>query len=137
MNNQGEYFERSKKLPVRIGLAEFNKYVKPCLSRAKRGPAGKLSSYQIFNYILFVLHTGIQWNRLPVSRNQVHWSNIYKWHLRWSKDGSYKNLFETSVAILRDEQKLDLSSLHGDGTNTVAKKGDVALGIQDTNTKKA
>lgn len=136
MNNQGGYEGRVKKLPIRVGLAHFNKYIRPCLSRAKRGPKAVLSSYQIFNYILFVLHTGIQWNRLPVSRNQVHWSQVYKWHLRWSKDGSYRNLFESSVVVLQDEHKLDLSSLHGDGTNTVAKKGDVALDTQDTNTKK-
>lgn len=136
MNNQRGYTERRKKLPVRVGLAQFNKYIRPCLSRAKTGPKGKLSSYQIFNYILFVLHTGIQWNRLPISRNKVHWSNVYKWHLKWSKDGSYKNLFETSVAELRDEYKLDLSMLHGDGTNTVAKKGAKELDTQDTSIKK-
>lgn len=136
MNNQRGYQERRKKLPVRVGLAQFNKYIRPCLSRAKTGPKGKLSSYQIFNYILFVLHTGIQWNRLPISRNKVHWSNVYKWHLKWSKDGSYQNLFETSVAELRDAYKLDLSMLHGDGTNTVAKKGAKELDTQDTSIKK-
>jgi transposase len=123
MNNQGGYEERGKKLPVKIGLAHFNKYVRPCLSRAHRGPKAKLSRYEVFNYILYVLHTGIQWNRLQVKRNKAHWSQVYKWHLRWSKDGSYKNLFETSVGTLLDEGLLDLSLLHGDGSNTVAKKG--------------
>lgn len=136
MDKTGGYSYRRKKLPVEISLVHFNTYIKPCLSRAKKGPKGKLSSYQIFNYILFVLHTGIQWSRLPVKRNKVHWSNIYKWHLRWSKDGSYQNLFETSVGILNDEGILDLSLLHGDGSNTVAKKGAKESGIQDTNTRK-
>jgi len=137
MNNQGGYEERAKKLPVRIGLAHFNKYVRPCLSRARRGPTAKLSRYEVFNYILYVLHTGIQWNRLEVKRNKAHWSQVYKWHLRWSKDGSYKNLFETSVGILLDKGLLDLSLLHGDGSNTVAKKGVKESATQAISTRKA
>ncbi len=125
MNNQGGYFERDKKLPIQVTRKDFNKYILPHLSRAKRGPKGKLSTYQTFNYILYVLHTGIQWNRLPIRRNEIHWSNVYKWHLKWSKDGSYRNLFESSIQELLREKRLDLSILHGDGTNTVAKKGDV------------
>ena len=125
-----------KKLPIRVGLAHFNRFILPHLSRAKRGPKGKLSSFQIFNHILFVLHTGIQWNQLPIKRNQIHWTNVYKWHWRWSKDGSYKNLFEASVITLRNERMLDLSTLHGDGTNTVAKKGGQESAIQDTSTRR-
>ena len=65
-------------------------------------------------------------------RNEIHWSNIYKWHLKWSKDGSYKNLFETSVKTLFEKNKLGLSILHGDGSNTVAKKGAKVSGTPDT-----
>ena len=136
MNNQGGYEERVKKLPVRIGLAHFNKYVRPCLSRARRGPKAILNRYEVFNYILYVLHTGIQWSQLPIKRKRVHWSQVYKWHLRWSKDGSYKNLFETTVGFLNDEGNLDLSLLHGDGSNTVAKKGGKESGTQATSTRK-
>jgi len=70
-----------------------------------------------------VLHTGIQWDQLPIQRKEIYWTNIYKWHLRWSRDGSYENLFLGSVDTLNQERKLDLSILHGDGSNTVAKKG--------------
>lgn len=125
MNNEGGYFERMKKLPTRVTLKDFNHFILPYLSRTKRGPKGKLSRYQIFNYILYVLHTGIQWNKLPIKRKEIHWSNVYKWHLKWSKDNSYRNLFEGSVKHLLSENELDLSVLHGDGTNTVAKKGGV------------
>lgn len=131
-----EYHRRVKKLPVQVGRADFNRYILPHLSRARRGPKGKLSRYQIFNYILYVLHTGVQWNRLPIHRNEIHWSNVYKWHLKWSKDGSYKNLFEGSVKRLLLDHKLDLSMLHGDGSNTVAKKGDVTLATVDTSIRR-
>ena len=96
----------------------------------------KLSYYKIFNYILYVLHTGIQWRQLRTRRNELHWSNVYKWHNRWSKDGSYQKLFEASVIHLKDTEQLDTSIIHGDGTNTVVKKGVPASVTQDTNTRK-
>jgi hypothetical protein len=124
------------KLPTHVGLADFRRYIDPYLSKGTRGPKPKISRFKIFNYILYVLHTGMQWDQLKTSRNELHWSNIYKWHLRWSKDGSYRNLFETSVQILLLEHKLDLSVLHGDGSNTIAKKGAKELATPDTNNKK-
>jgi transposase len=137
MNNGGNYSERVKKLPVQVTRKDFNTYILRHLSRCKRGPKGKLTRYQIFNYILYVLHTGIQWNRLPIRRKEIHWSNVYKWHIKWSRDDSYKNLFESSVEHRMREKKLDIGFLHGDGSNAVAKKGDVELATQDTSTKKA
>ena len=136
MDNQLGYEERVKKLPIRVTRKNFNKFILPHLSRAHRGPPGKLSRYQIFNYILFVLHTGIQWNQLPIRKNEIHWTNVYKWHWRWSKDGSYKDLFEASVGELLRSNKLDVSTLHGDGSNTVAKKGDVKSVTLDTSTRR-
>lgn len=123
-------------LPVKVGRADFNKYINRYLSRGKRGPKTKISRHKIFNYILFVLHTGIQWNRLPTFRHEISWSAVYQHHARWSKDGSYENLFETSIQILQAKRKLDLSILHGDGSNTIAKKGAWASATRDTNTKK-
>jgi hypothetical protein len=111
------------KLPIKVNRRDFNKYISPCLSKSHHGPAPKISYYKIFNYILYVLHTGIQWRELKTCRNEIHWSNVYRHHNRWSKDGSYENLFETSIRWLNEKNKLDLSILHGDGSNVVAKKG--------------
>lgn len=111
------------KLPTKISRKDFNRYILPQLSKSRRGPKMKLSYYKIFNYILYVLHTGIQWDQLRIFRNELHWSNVYRWHNRWSKDGSYENIFFHSIKTLNREGKLDLSILHGDGSNTVAKKG--------------
>ena len=115
--------KRKKKLPIKVSQKAFNRYIKPYLRVPVKGPKAKISTYKIFNYILYVLHTGIQWNQLKTYKNELHWSNVYKWHNRWSKDGSYQRLFEASVEELNELGKLDLSILHGDGTNTVAKKG--------------
>lgn len=112
------------KLPTKVTQNEFNNYIKPYLSRGKRGPKPKVSYYKIFNYVLYVLHTGIQWDQLKTYRNEIHWSRVYKRHNRWSKDGSYRRLFESSVEVLDKLGKLDLSLFHIDGSNVVAKKGE-------------
>lgn len=124
-------------LVKRVSQKEFNKYILPQLRKPLMGPKPKLSLYKIFNYVLYVLSTGCQWEQLPIYRNEIHWSNVYKWHNRWSKDGSYKNLFESTVDLLNRKGKLDTSILHGDGSNTVAKKGEKKSVTADTNTKKA
>jgi len=121
-------------LPTNVSLKDFNRHIKPYLSWGTRGPDTKLSSYQIFNLIIEVLHTGMQWYRL---KSLVRWSNIYRHHNRWSKDGSYERLFEASLAWLADHDLLDLYAVHGDGSNTVAKKGAKESVAPSTNTKKA
>lgn len=135
-NNQVEK-DRWMKLPVKVGKADFGKYIDPYLSRGRRGPDTKMPRWKIFNHILYVLHTGIQWNELPMKHGEVYWTNIYRWHNKWSKDGSYRNLFETSLMFLNSAGKLDISIIHGDGSNTIAKKGVLALGIQGTNIRRA
>ena len=116
-------YKKFNELPVKVSQKDFNKYILPHLSKGKRGPKSKISYYKFFNYILFVLHTGIQWENLPIKNKEISWQAVYSKHSRWSKDGSYENLMLNSVKTLRDNDKLDLSILHGDGSNTVAKKG--------------
>jgi hypothetical protein len=108
-------------LPVKVTRKEFNTHIKKYLTKSKRGVKPNTSYFKIFNYILYMLHTGIPWYQLPVS--EVHWTNIYKYHNKWSKDGSYEKIFNGSLEWLVSEEKLDLKALHGDGSNVVAKKG--------------
>lgn len=122
-------------LPTKVNRADFSRYIAPHLSRRRRGPKSKVSQFKIFNYILYVLHTGLQWDQLKTYKRELHWSNVYKWHNRWSKDGSYENLFLASVENLYLKGKLDLSILHGDGSNTVAKKGEKISVIPAISTK--
>src|SRR5882672_7198493 len=55
---------------------------------------------------------------------------------KWADDGSLWQAFVASARHLAVEKQLDLSVLHGDGTNTVAKKGGMALGSQGINTRR-
>ena len=56
---------------------------------------------------------------------------------KWADDGSLWQAFIASVAHLAAEKQLDLRVLHGDGTNTVAKKGVMASAIPVTSTRRA
>ena len=66
----------------------------------------------------------------------IHDTNVYRAFAKWAHDGSLWQAFVASVRHLAAEQRLDLHILHGDGTNTVAKKGAMGLDTQATNTKK-
>jgi len=61
---------------------------------------------------------------------------VYRAFAKWADDGSLEQAFIASVAHLSDEKKLDLGVLHGDGTNTVAKKGAMGLATRAISTKK-
>jgi hypothetical protein len=47
---------------------------------------------------------------------------------KWTDDGSLDEAFIASVRHLSEQNHLDLTILHGDGTNTVAKKGGDGIG---------
>jgi hypothetical protein len=64
----------------------------------------------------------MQWDQLKTKRNELHYTNVYKWHNRWSKEGSYQTLFKASIIQLHQTDQFDTSVLHGDGSNTVVKK---------------
>lgn len=113
------------RLPKKVNQKEFNKFIRSHLSIPLKGPKAKISTYKIFNYIMYVLSTGCQWRELPIYRNEISWQVIYKWHSRWSKDGSFLNLLEGTVHALKVGYKLKLQRIHGDATNTVAKKGEL------------
>src|SRR3989441_9040047 len=120
-------------IPVQLSDTEFTEFIFPHLSMPKRGPRCKLGYHRVFNLILWVLYTGMQWKCLPVPKDThgkpaIHDTTVYKVFARWSDDGSLEDAFIASVGYLSDNNQLDLSVLHGDGTNTVAKKGGDGIG---------
>jgi transposase len=128
-------------IPVQLSAPEFDAFILPHLSMPKRGPKCKLGYYRVFNFILWVLYTGMQWKCLPIPRDShgkpaIHYTTIYKVFARWADDGSLWQAFVASVRHLAAEKQLDLTVLHGDGTNTVAKKGAMALASRGTNTRR-
>jgi len=48
-------------IPVQLSEAEFTEFILPHLSMPRRGPRCKLGYHGVFNLILQVLYTGMQW----------------------------------------------------------------------------
>jgi hypothetical protein len=67
----------------------------------------------------------------------IHYTTVYKVFAKWADDGSLWQAFIASVAHLAAEKHLDLRVLHGDGTNTVTKKGAMASAMPATSTRRA
>ena len=129
-------------IPVQLSEPEFEAFILPHLSMPKRGQKYKLGYYRVFNLILRVLYTGMQWKCLPVPHDTdgqpaIHYTTVYRVFAKWADDGSLWQAFIASVRHLAAEKQLDISVLHGDGTNTVAKKGGMALATRGTNTRRA
>jgi transposase len=129
-------------IPVQLSEPEFTAFLLPHLSMPKRGPKCKLGYHRVFNLILWLLYTGMQWKCLPVptathGKPAIHYTTIYKVFAKWADDGALWQAFIASVRHLAAEKHLDVSVLQGDGTNTVAKKGGMGLGIRGTNTRRA
>ena len=129
-------------IPVQLSEPEFTEFILPPLSLPQRGPKCRIGYHRAFNLVLKVLYGGIQWKEMPIEKDTkgkavIHYTVMYKLFARWADDGSVEKAFVASVKYLADEQKLDLSVLHGDGSNTAAKKGAMDSVTAVTNTRKA
>src|SRR5262249_39695211 len=113
-------------IPVQLSAPEFEAFILPHLSMPKRGPKCKLGYYRVFNLILWVLYTGMQWKCLPVPKEPhgkpaIHYTTVYKVFAKWANDGSLWQALVASVRHLMAEKHLDTRVLNGDRTNTAAK----------------
>jgi transposase len=81
----------------------------------------------VFNYILYKLHTGCQWSKVPIAkpansdRAELSWWAIYYHFRKWSRDGSLESVFKASIFTIQKD--LDLSEVNLDGSHMIAKKG--------------
>src|SRR6202049_3299022 len=126
--------QRGQAIPTQLSLAQFEAFVLPHLSRGSRGPAPKLGLHKIFNYILRLLYMGCQWKELPIEKDgegrpEIHHTRIYSAFRRWDADGCMDAIFTGSVLRLHQDNLLDITVIHGDGTTTAAKKGGENIGF--------
>ena len=68
-------------IPVQLSEPEFAAFLLPHLAMPKRGPKCKLGYYRVFNLILWVLYTGMQWKCLPVPHDAqgkpaIHYTTV-------------------------------------------------------------
>ena len=78
-------------IPTKLTEANFQKYIEPYLSKAKRGYVSRIPLYKIFNYILYVLYTGCQWHMLAIenkddtpSEKEISYQAVYYHFRKWS-----------------------------------------------------
>ena len=57
-------------IPTSLTEKEFDEHIRPYISVAKRGYECSIPLYKVFNYILYKLHTGCQWELLPIEPSQ-------------------------------------------------------------------
>lgn len=122
-------------IPTSVTEEQFTTYILPGLSTAKRGFVSKIPLYKIFNYVLYRLHTGCQWEALPIEPDrespqdgEISWWAVYYHFRKWSRDGSLERVWQHSIQTIRDS--LDTSVLNLDGSHTAAKKGGEAVAYQ-------
>ena len=123
-------------IPESVTEEQFRDYSLPHLTTARRGYVSKTPLCGIFNLILYRLHTGCQWDRLPVSRkaserercNEPSWQAVYDHWRKWSADGSLGRVWQGSIGHIRDQ--LDLEQINLDGSHAIAKKGGESVAYQ-------
>jgi hypothetical protein len=74
-----------------------------------------------------VLYLGGQWEELPIEKDQVgcpeiHHTSIYRAFRRWEAHGCMDAILLGSVCKLHQNQLLNTSIIHGDGTQRRQKK---------------
>ena len=138
---QSKQKKKYNELPTKVTEKEFEQFFLPFLSLPKRSKKLKVPLWRIFNYILYQLYTGCQWESIPIRINpetgtkEISHTSVWKWFDRWSSDQSFDCAFTGSVSLLHEKKKLRTKQINLDGTNSVAKKGAKTLGIPATNTK--
>lgn len=120
-------------IPTQLTEQQFQQYIEPQLSKAKRGYVSEHPRYKIFNYILYKLATGCQWAALPIEMTmdgqRIMSYQVPYYHFRkWSTDGSFQRLVDAGILAVKYE--LNLSEINLDGSHTVAKKGVTVLPIK-------
>ena len=64
----------------------------------------QLGYHRVFNLILWLLYTGMQWKCLPVPTDShgkplIHYTTVYKVFMRWADDGSFGRLSSPVCSI--------------------------------------
>ncbi len=122
-------------IPTSLTEKAFEEHIRPYISVAKRGYECSIPLFKIFNYILYKLHTGCQWEMLPIvpsedgsREKEISHHAVYYHYRKWSRDGSLEKVWQGSILTIEDN--LNLSELNLDGTHAISKKGGESVAYQ-------
>jgi transposase len=115
-----------------LDVTSIKQWVLPYLSIGRRGFKSKIPLIQVVLAIFYRLKTGCQWRELPLKEFSLEvkmsWQSVYYYFNKWSKDGSWQQVW---IHLLQANRSfLDLSSIQLDGSHTPAKRGGEAVGYQ-------
>lgn len=103
--------------------------IRPVLEGPRKNNMGRprADTRMVFEAVLFVLHTGIQWRYLPGTfppKSTVHG------HLRrWCQSGAFRELFSRVIRKLVETGRIDLDECFVDATFAPAKGGGEEVGL--------
>jgi transposase len=122
-------------IPTSVTEKQFDEHIRPYISTAQRGFECQIPLYKVFNYVLYRLHTGCQWDQLPIEpdpddpeKKEISYHAVGYHFRKWSRDGSLENVWQHSILCIQDD--LNLSELNLDGSHAIAKKGGESVAYQ-------
>lgn len=121
------FHSKKNVVPQNYRKKEFGRY----LGFGKSKNNSKVKLEQVVSAILYRTKTGCQWRELPMRQffdTDYSWKSVYYHFQKWSKDGSWDNLW--NGLLCQHKSQLDLSSIQLDGTHTIAKRGGQKVGYQ-------
>ncbi len=65
----------------------------------------KVGRRRVVDAIFFMTATGCQWRALPES--YPNWNTVHRYHLEWSRDGTWKRIAERFAAAVRRKEGRD------------------------------
>jgi transposase len=103
--------------------------LKPVLELPKPSRFGRprADTRRVFEALLFVLHTGIQWEHLP--RSFPPKSTVHDYLQRWSQSRAFRALLAKVVRQLVEAGRINLEECFVDATFAAAKSGGDAVGL--------
>jgi transposase len=82
---------------------------------------------KVFEALLFILHTGMQWEHLPKSFPPK--STVHDYLQRWCQRNSFRRLLASLIRRLFEEGKVELDQAFIDATFAPAKGGGDGVGL--------
>jgi transposase len=117
--------EEKRKYP--ISESKFKELIEPVIKREKKksGRPTKVSHYNFFCGVLYILRTGVSWRDLPAEYG--NWHTIYTRYKRWSENGFFWHLLyqlQSFKQVLMDIVFVDGSiiPLHRHGSGALKKE---------------
>ncbi len=117
---------------VKLTKKFITRYLLPHLNVSHLGRKTKVKRWKIIKAIIHKLKTGTQWREIPIANFAspilLSWQSVFYHFNKWSKDGSWKNLWTNLLRL--NKGTLDMSSVSIDGSHTPAKRGGEEVAYQ-------